>query len=221
MAGPSRQRHYACPVTDAETAAGSKGTTRDRLTQPDADLVGTALELAGAAHADQVRKDGSPFIGHPRAVGEILEDAGFDDEIVAAALLHDVVEDSEIGAADVERRFGERVAALVSAMTEDSAIGDYGERKRAQRAQVEAAGPDAVAIYAADKLANVRDLRRAYEREGEAIGRRFQVSLDERIAIWREDHEMAARVAPRLPYLRELRYELESLEEQRARRDGG
>jgi (p)ppGpp synthase/HD superfamily hydrolase len=207
-------------VSDAETAAGPKGTTRDRLTHPDREPLGAALELARAAHADQVRKDGSPFIGHPRAVGEILEQAGFDDEIVAAALLHDVVEDSAIGAAEVERRFGERVAALVSAMTEDPAIEDYGERKRAQRSQVEAAGPEAVAIYAADKLANLRDVRRAYARDSEAIGRRFQVSLNKRIAIWREDLEMASRVAPQLPYLRELRYELESLEEQRARRDG-
>jgi (p)ppGpp synthase/HD superfamily hydrolase len=201
-----------------ETAADRQGARRERRDR--SGLLAGALELASNAHADQVRKDGSPFIGHPRAVGEILERSGFDEDVLAAALLHDVVEDSEIQAAEIEDRFGARIAALVAAMTEDPGIENYHERKRAQRDQVEAAGADAVAIYAADKLANIRDTRRAYEREGEAIGGRFQVPLNERIAIWREDLEMASRLERQLPYLRELRYELESLEEQRGARDG-
>lgn len=196
------------------TAAGSQ----DRLAG--SALLDAALACAGRAHADQERKDGSPFIGHPRAVAEILEQAGFDETVVVAALLHDVVEDSEIEQADIRRRFGERVSALVAAMTEDPGIEDYYERKRSQRVQVEDAGPDAIAIYAADKLANVRDTRRGYAREGEAIRARFQVPLAARIAIWREDFEMASRQEPQLPYLRELRYELESLQEQRSARDG-
>jgi (p)ppGpp synthase/HD superfamily hydrolase len=205
-------------VSDAEPTAGAADATRAR--HAGSELLDTAVDWASRAHADQVRKDGRPFIGHPCAVGELLEQAGFDEEVVAAAVLHDVVEDSEIEPAEIERRFGERVAALVAAMTEDPAITDYHERKRAQRAQVEAAGSDAIAIYAADKLANLRDVRRAYAREGEAIRSRFQVPVEERIAIWRADLEMASRLEPRLPYLRELRYELESLEEQWARRDG-
>jgi len=202
-------------VSEAETAAAATSQMPERQ-----GLLEAALQLASGAHADQVRKDGSPYIGHPRAVGELLERAGFDEEVLAAALLHDVVEDSEIEQREVERRFGPRVAALVAAMTEDPTIEDYHERKRAQRERVEAAGREAVAIYAADKLANLRDTRRGYGREGEAIERRFQVPLDVRIAIWREDFEMASRFEPRLPYLRELRYELESLEEQRAKTNG-
>jgi (p)ppGpp synthase/HD superfamily hydrolase len=203
---------YADAVSEAETAAAARGRTREGD-----GLLDAALELASGAHADQARKDGSAFIGHPRAVSEILAAAGFDQEVLAAALLHDVVEDSEIEVGEVERRFGPRVAELVAAMTEDPTIEDYHERKHAQRERVEAAGTEAVAIYAADKLSNLRDTRRGYELEGEAIRGRFQVPLDDRIAIWREDLEMASRFESRLPYLRELRYELESLEEQRAK----
>ena len=180
------------------------------------DILVKARDLAHSAHCGQSRKDGSPFIGHPEAVAEILGSAGFDEEVLAAALLHDVVEHSGVGLDEIEAGFTEMVQGLVLALTEDESIDDYSQRKRVQRALVKQTGSDAVAIFAADKLANVIDLRRAYEQQGERVGELFEAGLDVRIELWQEDLEMAEHVAPSLPYLRELRYQLEALEEDRA-----
>ena len=92
------------------------------------ELVGEALEMAREAHAGQIRNGsgGMPYIDHPVAVAELLAEHGFGDEVLAAALLHDVVEESEI-----ERRRGRASASatrsrdLVEALTEDETIEPY------------------------------------------------------------------------------------------------
>src|SRR5690606_11970552 len=112
--------------------------------------------------------------------------------VVAAAMLHDAVEDGGLTIARVEAEFGARVAALVRALTDDPAIQDWVARKDALRAQVRAAGPDAVAIYAADKLANLRRMRRLYAEHGEdAIRLSKAPTLDARVAAWRADAALA------------------------------
>jgi (p)ppGpp synthase/HD superfamily hydrolase len=181
------------------------------------DLLSRAFELARGAHEGQERKgEGTPYIGHPLAVATILAEAGLDEDAIAAALLHDVVEDSELDLGEIEKRFGRGVASLVDALTEDERIRDYEERKVAHREEIAEAGPRAVAIYAADKLSNVRDMRRGYARDGESVASRFEAPLDTRIRLWREDLQMASEVAPELPFLVELRTELDALEVQRA-----
>lgn len=182
------------------------------------ELLRRAHAFASVIHADQRRRDGSPFISHPEGVAGLVSETG-NDEQIAAALLHDVLEKSPVEASEVEARFGEQVRALVAAMTEDDRIPDYESRKRAHRDQVEAAGPRAAAIYAADKLLNVRQMRGLYDRDGEDIARLYKAPIDVRIQLWIEDADMVGRVAPDLPYLPDLRAELESL--QAARRRGG
>jgi (p)ppGpp synthase/HD superfamily hydrolase len=209
-----RRQGMLSRVEKVEAPAGRGDLVTER--RRETGLQSEAFDLARAAHAGQSRKDGSPYIGHPQEVTETLAEAGFDDEVLAAALLHDVVEKGVVDIDEVEQRFGSRVAKLVEALTEDPEIEDYVERKLALRAKVEAAGQEAAAIFAADKLANVRDVSRVYSREGEAAGRLFEPGLDARIALWHEDLEMARRAAPDLPFLRDLSYELESLEEQRS-----
>jgi len=119
-----------------------------------------AYEWAAQLHAPQRRDvDRAPFILHPLEVGALLSSRGFDDEVVAAGLLHDVVEDTDAGLDEVRERFGDRIADAVAAVTEDPAIEDYRARKAALRDQVAAAGPDAHAVYAADKVAKARELR--------------------------------------------------------------
>jgi (p)ppGpp synthase/HD superfamily hydrolase len=119
-----------------------------------------AYEWAARQHASQLRDvDRAPFILHPLEVAALLASRGFDDEVVAAGLLHDVVEDTDTGLDEVRRRFGDRIAGTVAAVTEDPTIEDYHARKAALRDQVAAAGPDAHAVYAADKVAKARELR--------------------------------------------------------------
>jgi HD domain len=138
---------------------------------------------------------------------------------VAAALLHDSVEDSELTVTEVAERFGPEVADVVAALTEDERIDDWVERKDALRRQVEAAGPRAVSIFAADKLSNVRELRRVYAVRGEsAIDLHKAPSLDLRVAAWRDDLAMIQAAVPNLALAAELRIELQRLEHERARR---
>ena len=119
-----------------------------------------AVEWALVMHADQRREvDQAPFVLHPLEVASLLNGRDFSDEVVTAGVLHDVVETTSVTVDDVERRFGVRVAALVAAVSEDPSIADYDARKAALRAQVAKAGTGACAVYAADKVAKVRELR--------------------------------------------------------------
>lgn len=165
-------------------------------------LIHLALETAREAHAGQVRNGsgGRPYIEHPIAVAERIAAAGYEERVVAAALLHDVVEDSELTVADLRERFGKPVADLVAVLSDDESIADYADRKAEHRARVAAYGEPALAIYAADKLANVTTLNRAYAVQGEQVGEEFKVPLGLKIDVWAEDLEMLRRRAPELVF---------------------
>jgi guanosine-3',5'-bis(diphosphate) 3'-pyrophosphohydrolase len=177
------------------------------------DLVKDALEVARRAHAGQLRRgsDGLPFIDHPIAVAELLVKSRYGDEVIAAALLHDVVENSAIEIGEVRERFGDVVANLVAALTEDETIPSYEERKEEHRWRVAEAGPQALAIFAADKLTNVAMLREAYALIGEGVSDELKVSLDLKIYIWEADLEMLFDRAPELELTDELAEEMVGL----------
>lgn len=176
-------------------------------------LVRDALELARQAHAGQLRRgsDGRPYIEHPVAVAELLLEHRYRDEVVAAALLHDVVEKSETGAAEVRERFGDTVGDLVEALTEDEAIPAYEERKEEHRWRVAKAGPEALAIFAADKLTNVTMLRDAYALIDESVSEELAVSLDLKIYVWEADLEMLFDEAPDMEFTDQLADEMVGL----------
>lgn len=156
-------------------------------------LVRGALSVARRAHAGQFRQTGCDeiaFIDHLLAVGELLAEQNLPDEVLAAGLLHDVVEHAEVDPDSLRGRFGDEVVELVEALTEDAAIADYEERKKEHRERVAAAGPGAQAIFAADKAANVAVLREAYEILGEGVDEDLPVSLDTKILVWEFDLEM-------------------------------
>jgi (p)ppGpp synthase/HD superfamily hydrolase len=184
----------------------------------ESELIGKALEMAEKAHAGQTRNGsgGMAYIHHPVAVAELLAQHGFDESTVAAALLHDVVEDSEMSIEDIAAAFGQRVADLVAALTEDKSIEPFERRKEAHRRHVAEVGGDSLAIYAADKLSNIRVLRRALASEGESAGEEFEAPLDVKERVWEEDLEMLRRRAPDLPFVDDLAAELAKLRETRA-----
>jgi (p)ppGpp synthase/HD superfamily hydrolase len=193
------------PSPTIEAAAAESGVIR------------AALEMAERGHLGQTRNGsgGMAYIHHPVAVAELLAAEGFGDEAVAAALLHDVVEDSDASIEDVRKRFGVRVADLVAALTDDESIEPYERRKDLHRQRVEAAGGDALAIYGADKLSNISVLRRTYAEQGESVGEEFKAPLDVKEAVWRADLAMLRREAPELPFLDRLEAELDALTESR------
>jgi (p)ppGpp synthase/HD superfamily hydrolase len=184
----------------------------------ESELIGKALEMAEQAHAGQTRNGsgGMAYIHHPIAVAELLAAHGFDEATIAAALLHDVVEDSDASVDDVAARFGEPVARLVAALTEDELIEPFERRKDNHRHHVEQAGTEAQAIYAADKLSNIRVLRRALANEGESAGEEFEAPLDVKERVWADDLEMLRREAPDLPFVEQLADELAKLRKTRA-----
>jgi (p)ppGpp synthase/HD superfamily hydrolase len=182
------------------------------------ELVREALEAARDAHAGQIRNGsgGASYIEHPLAVADLLAEHGFAEQTLAAALMHDVVEESDTSVEEIGARFGEPVGDLVDALTDEEEIEDYERRKEAHRAQVEAAGPEALAIYAADKLANIRALRGAYAKEGETIGVELKAPLDVKVAVWEADLALLRREAPELAFLTELEGQLAGLRADRA-----
>src|SRR5581483_7232590 len=118
-----------------------------------------ALAYAEERHAGQRRKgDGAPFIEHPVEVAWLLYRAGAPDYVIAAGVLHDTVEKAGADLAELRARFGPRTAALVAAVSEDRDIPTYARRKAALRDQVAAAGPEALMVFAADKVSKVREL---------------------------------------------------------------
>lgn len=123
------------------------------------DIVPRARAFAETAHAGQTRKDNTtPYITHVAEVAARTERFGGDDEMVAAAWLHDTVEDCGVSFAELHEAFGPRVTGLVREMTDDTSL-PKAERKAAQVADAPSKSRDAVLIKLADKTSNVRALR--------------------------------------------------------------
>lgn len=162
-------------------------------------LLETAFAFADRSHHGPARA-GDTNIAHPVAVARLLSEAGFDEDVVAAALLHDVVEDTTHVQSDILDRFRNRVAGLVEVMTEDDSIEPYGERKAEHRARVLEAGMVPASIYLADKLARIRAYR----------------DRDEPVAAARLEHycrtlDLFGRSGLDLPFLEQIGDELPDL----------
>lgn len=180
-------------------------------------LVREAQAVAAREHAGQNRKaSGIPYVSHAAAVAEVLAEARFDDEVLAAALLHDTVEHTGLDAADIRRRFGDRVGSLVEAMTDREEIESWEERKDEHRERVRSAGRDACAIYAADKLCGIREAREGYAEVAEDVEDRLGNSLDTRLTAWEKDLRMVSAVEPPLPFAGEIAAQLGRLRGDRA-----
>jgi (p)ppGpp synthase/HD superfamily hydrolase len=128
-------------------------------------LVEQALRLAAVAHAGQQRKGAPvPYFTHAAGVALILARSGFGDErLLAAAILHDVVEDTELSEEQLRQQFPDVVVALVMAVSERKTDGHglkrpWDERKREQLGQIGQAAPAARAIALADKLHNLETM---------------------------------------------------------------
>lgn len=138
--------------------------------QYDVGKITKAYEIAEAAHSGQLRKSGEPYISHPIAVAMILADLGMDTESVVAALLHDVVEDTDVGMDVIRKQFGEETARLVDGMTKLGKI-PYSSREEQQAENVRkmliAMAQDirVIIIKLADRLHNMRTLKYVKEQK--------------------------------------------------------
>jgi len=129
----------------------------------DTGLVRRAYAFGLAAHGDMRRLTGEPFIVHPVSVAEILSDIGMDDVTIAAALLHDVVEDCDVGLDSLRKEFGDEVAKLVEVVTNLTRF-DFTTRQEEQAENLRrlflAMAKDirVIIIKLADRLHNLRTL---------------------------------------------------------------
>lgn len=164
----------------------------------DVERIGRALSLASDAHAGQSRASGDPYIGHPVAVARILADLHLDADTIVAALLHDVVEDTPISLADIEREFGADVAVLVDGVTKLDRL----EVRSREEEQVEnlrkmflAMAKDirVILIKLADRLHNMRTLKHLNRERVERIAqetREIYAPLANRLGIFRIKWEL-------------------------------
>jgi guanosine-3',5'-bis(diphosphate) 3'-pyrophosphohydrolase len=135
-------------------------TSMPPIPSPSYLLVVRALAYAAARHENQRRKNakGTPYINHPIALLEILVTCGVTDGIVlAAALLHDTIEDTGATAEELTAQFGAEVAAIVVEVSDDKSL-PKAERKRLQIEHAASASPRAKLVKLADKIANLRDM---------------------------------------------------------------
>lgn len=134
-----------------------------------------AIQYAVSAHAETKRKGKDrPFILHPIEAMTIAAGMTEDEEVLAAAVLHDVVEDTNLEAEDIGREFGPRVKALVMAESEDKmkqlpAEASWELRKQATIDHLSGLGRDEKIICLGDKLANLREIARDYRLLGDAL----------------------------------------------------
>jgi (p)ppGpp synthase/HD superfamily hydrolase len=142
-----------------------------------------AFQFAADKHAGQTRKASTiPYIAHLMGVAALVLEAGGDEDLAIAALLHDVVEDC--GGApmlkEVRRRFGRRVASVVEGCTDADSDPKppWRERKEGYIRRLRSADADTRLVSAADKLNNVRSILTDYRAIGESVWARFKGGRD-------------------------------------------
>ncbi|HEU4672161.1 MAG TPA: bifunctional (p)ppGpp synthetase/guanosine-3',5'-bis(diphosphate) 3'-pyrophosphohydrolase [Candidatus Limnocylindrales bacterium] len=202
----------AVPPVPATTTAAPTATAvdldalRDQLLasiaehhpQADVEMVRQALAFAVEAHGNQRRASGEPYVTHPIASAQILAELGIDPVAIAAALLHDVPEDTEYSLSDVEERFGGEVARLVDGVTKLSKFSTHShEQQQAEniRKMFLAMAEDirVVLIKLADRLHNMRTLYGLAAEKQQRIARQtleIYAPLAERLGIWQIKWEL-------------------------------
>ena len=146
-----------------------------------------AIHRAAELHAGQVRKDGvTPILVHPLLVAEIVSDYTDNEDVVITAILHDTVEDTSYTLAEAKQEFGEKIGGYLAELSEKSmhngiASASWEERKHARLKQLESASPEAMLVFAADKIHNLRTLIDDYAVAGEKLWERFHAPKDRQL----------------------------------------
>lgn len=137
-------------------------------------IINQAIIFATKAHEGQFRKATTiPYITHPYAVGMLLQKVNCSDEVIAAGILHDTLEDTETTFEELVEQFGSRVAELVLAVSEEDKTLPWEERKQRTIDALPQADINIVHIITADKLHNLRSIRADLEIHGEDVWKRF------------------------------------------------
>ena len=167
------------------------------------ELVSEAIIFAVKAHDGMRRKKSeSPYILHPMEAAVIVGTMTDDQNLIAAAALHDVVEDAGIAIQEIEKKFGTRVRELVASETEDKRAelppeSTWRIRKEESLAVLKNADDIAVLmVWLGDKLANMRAIYRDFKVEGNAMWQRFnQKDVNEQAWYYRSIADLTERIS--------------------------
>ncbi|MCM3476601.1 MULTISPECIES: HD domain-containing protein [Bacillaceae] len=160
-------------------------------------VIEKAIEVAAKAHDHQYRKGTNlPYISHPYTVGVLLLTFGYAEEVVAAGILHDTVEDTDLTLDDIKKDFGERIADIVRGASEKDKSLSWEERKQATIDHLATEPRDVCLIVCADKLHNLTTIKRELEREGEKVWTRFKRGREKQAWYYREVvHKLENKIA--------------------------
>jgi (p)ppGpp synthase/HD superfamily hydrolase len=144
------------------------------------DVIEKALELASKFHEGQYRKNTDIlYITHPVTVGMMLLKKGYSEEVVAAGILHDTVEDTSLTLEEIKREFGSNIAEIVEGSSEPDKSLPWKARKEHTIEFLKTASEDIRAVVCADKLHNIRSIIRDYEQVGEEVWSRFNAGKEQ------------------------------------------
>lgn len=144
-------------------------------------LVDRAIGFAARAHAKQHRKTGvaMPYIAHPFGVAMILQQMGCDETVVAAGLLHDVIEDTNVTSGEIRVLFGDEVAKIVVLCTElPKKDHTWEERKVDMIESLKEASMEVKLVAAADKYHNLNHTLANFREQGEGVWKRFGRNME-------------------------------------------
>jgi len=173
----------------------------NRYSDSDVRLLWMAYSFARSAHGDQLRDSGEPYITHPLAVAQILIDLGMDNETIAAALLHDVAEDTQVSLSQISEQFGENIASLVDGVTKLSKY-DVPDRERRDAEAIRKlflamiSDVRVILIKLADRLHNIRTIDSLPEEKKARVAREtleIYAPIAERLGIWKIKSELEDR----------------------------
>ncbi|MCL6570872.1 MAG: HD domain-containing protein [Bacillus sp. (in: Bacteria)] len=174
-------------------------------------VVEKALQEASKSHHKQCRKHTDiPYITHPVAVGMMLMKAGYGEDLIAAGILHDTVEDTALSLEDIKREFGSTIAEIVEGCSEPNKKLPWKERKEHTIAFLKTASADIRAVVCADKLHNIRCIRRDYEQLGDPVWDRFNAGIEEQAWYYTNIVKSLGQQST-FPLLNELQIEVELL----------
>ncbi|MCM3629648.1 HD domain-containing protein [Paenibacillus glycanilyticus] len=138
-------------------------------------VVDVAIEFAATAHQSQYRKgSGTPYISHPFGVAMLLSSHNCSEEVIVAALLHDVLEDTDTTEQQLAAKFGPQVTAIVKSCSEPDKTLSWEERKTHTIESIPASPIEIRLVACADKLHNLRSMKRDYEAFGPDFWARFK-----------------------------------------------
>lgn len=203
-------------MTAKRASAGKPGAAKPRPTKLGPKLQ-RAFRYAAKWHAGQARKGTAvPYLSHLMAVSSLVLEAGGDEEMAIAALLHDVVEDcgGMPRLREVRKMFGRRVARIVEGCTDCfvEPKPDWVERKRGYLEEVKHADAETRLVSASDKLHNVRTILADYRKDGEAIWVRFNGKKEGTLWYYRALSDEYSRTPNRIT--RELAIAVAQLEKE-------